>query len=87
MNSSQEQRYNYLYEQNLINLSLQGKRSSTIDTYARSVRRITEYFDQAPDTLTTTNLKQTPGLSNTRIRCRLCDAYSYLLNGYFNLTT
>ena len=58
MNSSQLQRYNYLYEQHLINLRLQGKRPTTIDAYARAVRRITEYFDQSPDTLTTANLKQ-----------------------------
>jgi site-specific recombinase XerD len=58
MNSSQEQRYNYLYEQHLINLSLQGKRPSTIDAYSRAVRRITQYFDQVPDTLTTADLKQ-----------------------------
>jgi len=58
MNSSQEQRYNYLYEQHLINLRLQGKRPSTIDAYSRAVRRITQYFDQVPDTLTTAHLKQ-----------------------------
>jgi site-specific recombinase XerD len=58
MNISQEQRYNYLYEQHLINLRLQGKRPATIDAYSRAVRRITEYFDQVPDTLTTANLKQ-----------------------------
>ncbi len=58
MNRSQIQRYNYLYEQHLTNLRLQGKRPSPIDAYARAVRRITEYFDQTPDTLTTTQLKQ-----------------------------
>ncbi len=58
MNSSQKQRYQYLYEQHLINLSLQGKRPSTIDAYSRAVRRITQYFDQVPDTLTTAHLKQ-----------------------------
>ena len=58
MNSSQEQRYQHLYEQHLINLSLQGKRPSTIDAYSRAVRRITQYFDQVPDTLTTAHLKQ-----------------------------
>lgn len=58
MNSSQEQHYNYLYEQHLINLSLQGKRRSTIDAYSRAVCPITKYFDQVPDTLTTANLKQ-----------------------------
>jgi hypothetical protein len=58
MNHSQEQRYQYLYEQHLINLSLQGKRPSTIDAYSRAVRRITQYFNQVPDTLTTAHLKQ-----------------------------
>ena len=58
MNISQAQRYNYLYEQHIINLSLQGKRPSTIDAYARAVRRITAFFDKAPDTLTTADLKQ-----------------------------
>lgn len=58
MNTPQAQRYNYLYEQHLINLSLQGKRPSTIDAYARAVRRITAFFDKAPDTLTTADLKQ-----------------------------
>jgi integrase/recombinase XerD len=57
MNTSQAQRYNYLYEQHLINLRLQGKRPSTIDAYARAVRRITAFFDKTPDMLTTTDLK------------------------------
>jgi len=57
MNTSQEQHYNYLYEQHLINLRLQGKRPSTIDAYARAVRRITAFFDKSPDTLTTADLK------------------------------
>ena len=35
-----------------------GKRPSTIDGYSRAVRRITEYFDQVPDTLTTADFKQ-----------------------------
>tara|TARA_B110000467_G_C18329584_1_gene491959 strand:+ start:362 stop:1249 length:888 start_codon:yes stop_codon:yes gene_type:complete len=58
MNTSQAQHYNYLYEQHLINLRLQGKRPSTIDAYARAVRRITAFFDKTPDTLTTPDLKQ-----------------------------
>ena len=58
MNTSQEQHYNYLYEQHLINLSLQDKCPSTIDAYARAVRRITLFFDKSPDTLTTYDLKQ-----------------------------
>ena len=57
MNSSQQAHYPYLYEQHLINLSLQGKRPSTIDAYARAVRRITAFFDKAPDTLCVQDLK------------------------------
>ncbi|MFT6919110.1 MAG: type II secretory pathway pseudopilin PulG [Cognaticolwellia sp.] len=58
MNTSQTQHYNHLYEQHLINFYLQGKRPSTIDAYTRAVCRITTFFDKAPDTLTTTDLKQ-----------------------------
>lgn len=58
MNTSQAQRYHFLYEQHLINLSLQGKRPSTIDAYSRAVRRITAFFDKTPDTLTTADLKK-----------------------------
>jgi integrase/recombinase XerD len=58
MNQLKEQHYNFIYEQHLINLRLQGKRPSTIDAYARAVRRITAFFDKSPDTLTTPDLKQ-----------------------------
>jgi site-specific recombinase XerD len=58
MNTSQTQRYHSLYEPHLINLSLQGKRPSTIDAYSRAVRRITAFFDKTPDTLTTADLKK-----------------------------
>jgi len=57
MNTSQEQHYNFLYEQHLINLRLQGKRPSTIDAYARAVRRITAFFDKSPDYLSVLELK------------------------------
>ena len=58
MNSTDLERYNFLYEQHLTNLKLQGKRPATIDAYSRAVRRITAYFDRVPDTLTTADLKQ-----------------------------
>ena len=58
MNTSQQQRYNYPYEQHLTNLRLQGKRPSTIDGYARAVRRITAFFDKSPDSLSIDELKQ-----------------------------
>ncbi|TKE93610.1 hypothetical protein FCV53_04810 [Vibrio sp. F12] len=58
MNSTDLERYNTLYEQHLTNLKLQGKRPATIDAYARTVRRISHYFDCCPDSLTTEQLKQ-----------------------------
>lgn len=58
MNAIEQQRFNQLYQQHLINLRLQGKRPSTIDAYSRAVRRITAYFDRLPDKLTTADLKQ-----------------------------
>ena len=52
MNNSQQQRFNVLYEQHLINLRLQGKQPATIDTYSRVIRQISAYFDNATDKLT-----------------------------------
>lgn len=57
MNNLEQQHFNELYQQHLVNLELQGMRPSTIDAYARAVRRITEFFDKSPDTLTTLDLK------------------------------
>ena len=57
MNSSEQQRFDFLYQQHLTNLTLQGKRPATIDAYGRAVRRIAAYFDCCPDNLTTQDLK------------------------------
>jgi hypothetical protein len=51
MNTIEQQHFDYLYQQHLINLKLQGKRPATIDAYSRAVRRITDYFNRTPDTL------------------------------------
>ena len=58
MNNIEQLRFDSLYHQHLTNLTLQGKRSSTIDAYSRAVRRITAYFERCPDTLTAQDLKQ-----------------------------
>ncbi len=58
MNTIDQQRFDFLYEQHLINLKLQGKRPATIDAYSRAIRRITTYFNRTPDTLSTYDLKQ-----------------------------
>ncbi|EAS41356.1 hypothetical protein C9J48_12010 [Photobacterium profundum] len=58
MNAEQQLRTDFLYEQQLTNLKLQGKRPATIDAYSRAVRRIIHHFDKAPDPLSTDDLKQ-----------------------------
>ncbi|CAG20055.1 hypothetical protein PBPRA1644 [Photobacterium profundum SS9] len=50
MNAEQQFRADYLYEQQLTNLKLQGKRPVTLDANSRAVRRIIHHFDKAPDT-------------------------------------
>ncbi|MCP4954468.1 MAG: tyrosine-type recombinase/integrase [Photobacterium aquimaris] len=58
MNNEQQQRSDYLYEQHVTHLTLQGKRPATIDGYSRALRRITHHLDKSPDTLTTNDLKR-----------------------------
>lgn len=58
MNLHEQQRFDYLYQQHLTNLTLQGKRPATIDGYSRAIRRIAAYFDRCPDTLSTADLKR-----------------------------
>lgn len=57
MNKAQQKRYQSLYQQHVSALQRQGKAATTIDVYSRAVRRITEYFDQWPDRITTDQLK------------------------------
>ena len=40
MNNEQQQRSDYLYEQHVTHLTLQGKHPATIDGYSRALRRI-----------------------------------------------
>jgi len=56
MNKTQQQRFESLYEQHVNALKRQGKSKSTIDVYARAVRRITAYFDRCPDKLSIDDL-------------------------------
>jgi integrase/recombinase XerD len=51
MIASEQKRFDDLYEQHLRALKLQGYSASTIDVYARAVRRVTEFFDCVPDQL------------------------------------
>lgn len=57
MNKTQTKRFNELYQRHLRLLKLQGLSHSTIDNYARAIRRITKYFDCCPDKLTPDQLE------------------------------
>ena len=57
MNTLEQEHFEFLYQQHLTNLTLQGMRPTTIDAYSRAVRRITTFFDRTPDTLTKADLK------------------------------
>lgn len=57
MSPSKKARFDNLYQKHLTALKLQGLRPKTIDSYSRAVRKITEYFDHCPDTLTKSQLK------------------------------
>lgn len=57
MEHREQERFEQLYAKHLQALKLQGKRSKTIDGYARAVRRIASFFDRCPDNLTVADLK------------------------------
>jgi integrase/recombinase XerD len=46
-----------LYQRHLKLLKLQGKAEKTIDSYARAIRRVSNYFDCCPDELTPEQLQ------------------------------
>jgi integrase len=56
MKSSEQARFDTLYKRHLRALKLQGMSDSTMDVYARAVRRVTQYYDCCPDQLTTEQL-------------------------------
>jgi len=57
MKPSEQTRFDSLYRHHLRALKLQGMSDSTIDVYARAVRRIGHYYDCCPDQLTTEQLE------------------------------
>ena len=57
MDSSEQSRFDDLYQRHLRMLKLQGKSDKTIDVYARAVRRVTNHFDCCPDLLTPDQLE------------------------------
>lgn len=57
MKSNEQKRYDSLYKKHLRALKLRGLSDSTIDVYARAVRRVTQAYDCCPDVLTTEQLE------------------------------
>jgi integrase len=57
METSEQFRFNELYQRHLRLLKLQGKSDKTIDVYARGVRRVANHFDCCPDRLTPEQLE------------------------------
>jgi len=57
MKQSEQTRFNDQYQRHLRALKLQGMSEKTIDSYARAVRRIANYFDCCPDRLSAEQLK------------------------------
>lgn len=57
MNKSQQVRFESLYAKHVSALKRQGKAASTIDVYARAVRRVAKFWDCCPDGLTQDQLE------------------------------
>jgi site-specific recombinase XerD len=87
MNAAQQKKFDALYRQHVSALRRQGKADSTIDVYARAVRRITEYWNKCPDSLTVkqletyfTDLVQSHSWSTVKVdRCGLQFFYQHVL--------
>jgi site-specific recombinase XerD len=58
MKPEDQERFRRLYAENLRALRLHGKRSKTIDSYSRTLRRVANFFDRCPDDLSVDELKQ-----------------------------
>jgi site-specific recombinase XerD len=87
MNAAQQKKFDSLYRQHLSALRRQGKAASTIDVYARAVRRVTEYWNKCPDSLTVkqletyfNNLVQSHSWATVKVdRCGLQFFYQHVL--------
>jgi integrase len=57
MDKNEQERFDCLYQKHLRALKLQGMSDSTIDAYARAVRRLAQHYDGCPDQLSTEQLE------------------------------
>jgi len=57
MTKFEQARFDKLYQRHLRALRLQGMSDSTIDVYARAVRRVAQHYDGCPDRLSVEQLE------------------------------
>ncbi|APD47139.1 MULTISPECIES: site-specific integrase [unclassified Synechococcus] len=57
MDPAEQERFDGLFDANLQAMRLHGLRSKTIDSYSRTLRRVTGHFDRCPDDLSPSELK------------------------------
>ncbi len=57
MNITEQAHFDELYNRHLRTLKLRGMSDTTIDSYARAVRRVAEHFDCSPEKLSTEQLE------------------------------
>lgn len=57
MEASEKARFDQLYQHHLRALKLRGMSDSTIDVYARAVRRVAQHYDCCPDRLSAEQLE------------------------------
>lgn len=57
MTKFEQARFDKLYQRHLRALRLQGMSDSTIDVYARAVRRVAQHYDCCPDRLSVEQLE------------------------------
>ena len=58
MNSTEQERFDRLFDANVNAMRLHGLRSKTIDSYSRTLRRVAGHFDRCPDDLSPDDLKE-----------------------------
>ena len=87
MNNKDQKHFQTLYNRHLSALQRQGKSPSTIEAYSLALRRVTDFFDRCPDTLSQSDIEDYfSQLINThswstvkRDRCGLQFFYKHIL--------
>ena len=95
MDSTEQKRFEPLFEKMQQCLVLQGSRPKTVEAYTRAVRRVATFFDRCPDELTADDLKdyfaglvKSHSWSTVKLdRCGLQFFYRHVLNKVWDWVT